>query len=156
MTSPCPLRSNGRSPRRYALRRQPDSLDSVDSYSSVSSYSSSSHFQPSSSSSTATGRRFHFYAKCPPLGSVSTQAPPGNAPQTSRFDSLDSSPTGNQDRTYEERPTFTSQGTFSPEKGKQKLKGTKRSSLRHSNDDGQVPPDIPQQLVLYGSNEFMV
>ncbi|TMS13198.1 Unconventional myosin-IXa [Larimichthys crocea] len=65
VTSPWPRRSDGKSPRRHALRRQPDSLDSVDSCSSVSSYSSSSHFHPSSSSSTATTRRFRFHGKSP-------------------------------------------------------------------------------------------
>uniref|UniRef100_A0A8C9YYT8 Myosin IXA n=1 Tax=Sander lucioperca TaxID=283035 RepID=A0A8C9YYT8_SANLU len=124
------------SPRRHALRRQPDSLDSVDSCSSVSSYSSSSHFQPSSSFSSAL-----------------------NASQASRSDSIDSSPTGDPEGAYDERPQFTSRGTFNPEKGKQKLKGAKHSTLRHSREgsrQGRDPPDIPQQLVLYGSNEFMV
>uniref|UniRef100_A0A3B4T364 Myosin IXA n=1 Tax=Seriola dumerili TaxID=41447 RepID=A0A3B4T364_SERDU len=126
--------SDGRSPRRRALHRQPDSLDSVDSCSSVSSYSSSSHFHPSSSSSSATTRRFRFHSKSPSLGS----GPKG---------------------AYDERPQFTSRGTFNPEKGKQKLKGAKHSTLGHSRDGGghgRDPPDIPQQLVLYGSNEFMV
>uniref|UniRef100_A0A8D0D197 Myosin IXA n=1 Tax=Sander lucioperca TaxID=283035 RepID=A0A8D0D197_SANLU len=62
-------------------------------------------------------------------------------------------------RAYDERPQFTSRGTFNPEKGKQKLKGAKHSTLRHSREgsrQGRDPPDIPQQLVLYGSNEFMV
>uniref|UniRef100_A0A3B4W9L6 Myosin IXA n=1 Tax=Seriola lalandi dorsalis TaxID=1841481 RepID=A0A3B4W9L6_SERLL len=126
--------SDGRSPRRRALHRQPDSLDSVDSCSSVSSYSSSSHFHPSSSSSSATTRRFRFHSKSPSLGS----GPKG---------------------AYDERPQFTSRGTFNPEKGKQKLKGAKHSTQGHSRDGGghgRDPPDIPQQLVLYGSNEFMV
>uniref|UniRef100_A0A8C9YZA7 Myosin IXA n=1 Tax=Sander lucioperca TaxID=283035 RepID=A0A8C9YZA7_SANLU len=94
LTSPWPRRSDMTSPRRHALRRQPDSLDSVDSCSSAL-----------------------------------------NASQ------------------------FTSRGTFNPEKGKQKLKGAKHSTLRHSREgsrQGRDPPDIPQQLVLYGSNEFMV
>lgn len=159
MTSPWPRRSDGKSPQRHALRRQPDSLDSVDSCSSVSSYSSSSHFHPSSSSSSATTRRFRFHAKSPPAGSGLAQAQPMNAPQASRSDSLDSSPPGDQEGAFDERPQFTSRGTFNPEKGKQKLKGAKHSSLRHSREGdghGRDPPDIPQQLVLYGSNEFMV
>uniref|UniRef100_A0A8K9V7A5 Myosin IXA n=1 Tax=Oncorhynchus mykiss TaxID=8022 RepID=A0A8K9V7A5_ONCMY len=60
---------------------------------------------------------------------------------------------------FEERSQFTSRGTFNPEKGKQKLKGSKNSPLRHSHDSGgrsRDPPDLPQQRVLYGSNEFMV
>ncbi|XP_070827077.1 unconventional myosin-IXAa [Chaetodon trifascialis] len=156
LTSPWPRRSDGKSPRRRALHRQPDSLDSVDSCSSVSSYSSSSHFHPSSSSSSATTRRFRFHAKSPPVGSGPAQAL--NASQASRSDSIESSPTADQEG-FDERPQFTSRGTFNPERGKQKLKGAKHSTLRHSRESdghGRDPPDIPQQLVLYGSNEFMV
>ncbi|XP_044064047.1 unconventional myosin-IXAa isoform X4 [Siniperca chuatsi] len=161
LTSPWPRRSDVMSPRRRTLRRQPDSLDSVDSCSSVSSYSSSSHFHPSSSSSSATTRRFRFHTKSPSLGSgpAQSQTQALNASQASRSDSIDSSPTGDQEGTYDERPQFTSRGTFNPEKGKQKLKGAKHSSLRNSREGdghGRDPPDIPQQLVLYGSNEFMV
>lgn len=154
LTSPPPLRPDWKGPRRGALRRQPDSLDSVDSCSSVSSYSSSSHFQPSSSSSSTTTRRFRFHARSPPAGSGVAQTM--NAP---RFDGLESSPTGEQEGGPDEKPMFTSRGTFNAEKGKQKLKGGKNTTLRHSRDsDGhrRDPPDIPQQLVLYGSNEFMV
>uniref|UniRef100_A0A4W6F367 Myosin IXA n=1 Tax=Lates calcarifer TaxID=8187 RepID=A0A4W6F367_LATCA len=132
--------SDGKSPRRRALYRQPESLDSVDSCSSVSSYSSSSHFHPSPSSSSATARRFRFHSKSPSLGSSPSQSQ-------------------SQEGAYDERPQYTSRGTFNPEKGKQKLKGAKHSTLRHSRDGGghgRDPPDIPQQLVLYGSNEFMV
>ncbi|XP_056253856.1 unconventional myosin-IXAa isoform X9 [Seriola aureovittata] len=161
LTSPWPRRSDGRSPRRRALHRQPDSLDSVDSCSSVSSYSSSSHFHPSSSSSSATTRRFRFHSKSPSLGSgpAQSQAQALNASHASRCDSIDRSPTGDQKGAYDERPQFTSRGTFNPEKGKQKLKGAKHSTQGHSRDGGghgRDPPDIPQQLVLYGSNEFMV
>uniref|UniRef100_A0A665V4L5 Myosin IXA n=1 Tax=Echeneis naucrates TaxID=173247 RepID=A0A665V4L5_ECHNA len=106
LTSPWPRRSDGKSPRRRTLQRQPDSLDSVDSY-GVSSYSSLSHFQPSSSSS-------------------SSQAQVLNASHISQSDSIDSGPTGNQRSVYDE------------------------------GGHGRVPPDIPQQLVLYGNNEFMV
>lgn len=158
LTSPWPRRSDGKSPRRRTLHRQPDSLDSVDSCSSVSSYSSSSHFHPSSSSS-ATNRRFRFHAKSPPVGSSLAQAQPINAPRASRSDSLDSNPPGDHEAVFDERPQFTSRGTFNPEKGKQKLKGAKHSTLRHPREGdghGRDPADIPQQLVLYGSNEFMV
>ncbi|KAM7424521.1 hypothetical protein PAMA_000728 [Pampus argenteus] len=158
LTSPWPRRSDGKSPRRRALRRQPDSLDSVDSCSSVSSYSSSSHFHASpSSSSSATTRRFRFHSKSPSLGSGPAQAV--NASQASRSDSVDSSPTAEPEGAYDDRPLFTSRGTFNPDKGKQKLKGAKHSTLRHTREGsghGRDPPDIPQQLVLYGSNEFMV
>ncbi|XP_067351883.1 unconventional myosin-IXAa isoform X5 [Channa argus] len=155
LTSPWPQRSGGKGPRRHPLRRQPESLDSVDSCFSVSSYSSSSHFHPPSSSSSATNRRFRFHSKSPSLGSGPAQD--SNAPQASRSDSLDSSLTGDQETTFGERPLFTSRGTFNPEKGKQKLKATKHSIVRHSReDDDNDPPDIPQQMVMYGNNEFMV
>ncbi|CAL1604752.1 unnamed protein product [Knipowitschia caucasica] len=148
LTSPWPRRSDGRSPRQRTLHRQPDSLDSVDSCSSVTSYSSSSHFQSSSSSNT---RRFRFHSKSPssPIAGPSQPPPP-------RTDHLDLSPT--EAEPYDERPQFTSRGTFNPEKGKQKLKGGKHPSLRHSRDGGHSrdPPELPQQLVLYGNNEFMV
>uniref|UniRef100_A0A667ZMQ8 Myosin IXA n=1 Tax=Myripristis murdjan TaxID=586833 RepID=A0A667ZMQ8_9TELE len=117
LTAAWPRRSEGRGPRRRALRRQPNSLESVDSCSTASSFSSISHFHPSSSSSSAT------------------------------------------EGAYEERPQFTSRGTFNPDKGKQKLKGAKHSTVRHPREGGghsRDPPDISQQLVLYGSNEFMV
>uniref|UniRef100_A0A3P8RUW3 Myosin IXA n=1 Tax=Amphiprion percula TaxID=161767 RepID=A0A3P8RUW3_AMPPE len=151
--------SDGKSPRRRVLRRQPESLDSVDSCSSVSSYSSSSHYHPSSasSSSAAASRRFRFHSKSPTVGSGPAQAL--NTSQASRSDSLDSSQTGDQEGTYNERPQFTSRGTFNPEKGKQKLKGARHSTLRHSREEeghGRDPPDIAPHVVLYGSNEFMV
>uniref|UniRef100_A0A3P8RWG6 Myosin IXA n=1 Tax=Amphiprion percula TaxID=161767 RepID=A0A3P8RWG6_AMPPE len=159
LTSPWPRRSDGKSPRRRVLRRQPESLDSVDSCSSVSSYSSSSHYHPSSasSSSAAASRRFRFHSKSPTVGSGPAQAL--NTSQASRSDSLDSSQTGDQEGTYNERPQFTSRGTFNPEKGKQKLKGARHSTLRHSREEeghGRDPPDIAPHVVLYGSNEFMV
>uniref|UniRef100_A0AAZ3PF82 Myosin IXA n=1 Tax=Oncorhynchus tshawytscha TaxID=74940 RepID=A0AAZ3PF82_ONCTS len=68
-------------------------------------------------------------------------------------------PSSSSSGAFEERSQFTSRGTFNPEKGKQKLKGSKNSPLRHSHDSGgrsRDPPDLPQQRVLYGSNEFMV
>lgn len=157
LTSPWPRRSDGKSPRRRALLRQPDSLDSVDSCSTVSSYSSSSHFHPSTSSSSTATRRFRFHAKSPPPGSSLAQGLPTNA--TSRSDSFDSSPPRDQEGVLDERPQFTSRGTFNPERGKQKLRGARLSTLRHTRESeghGRDPPDIPQQLVLYGSNEFMV
>ncbi|XP_076011513.1 unconventional myosin-IXAa isoform X2 [Genypterus blacodes] len=151
LASPWPPKS--KSPRRHAVRRQPDSLDSVDSCCSASSYSSSSHFHPLSS---ATGRRFRLQSKSPPVGTCSTQSQALNV--SPRSDSIDGSPTAEQEGTYDERPQFTSRGTFNPEKGKQKLKGAKHSTLRHSRDGGghsRDPTDI-SQLVVYGSNEFMV
>lgn len=141
-------RSTKKSPRRHTLRRQPDSLDSVDSCSSVSSYSSSSHFNPSSSSSSTTTRRFRFHSKTPPQSA--------NAPHPSQSDSLES-PTGDPDGTYGERPQFSSRGTFNPDKGRQKLKAGKHSTARQARDgDGRGGDAAPQQVVMYGSSEFMV
>ncbi|CAL8243937.1 unnamed protein product [Lota lota] len=143
------------SPRRRSLRRQPDSLDSVDSGSTMSSFSSSSHYlQPSSS---ATARRFRFHSKSPSMESSPTRAE--FAPQPLRCESLDGSSTVEQDGADEERPQFTSRGTFNPDKGKQKLRGPKHSTLRHTREGpghSRDPNDIAQQLVMYGSNEFMV
>lgn len=162
LTSAWPRRADMSSPRRRALRRQPDCLDAADSCSAVSSYSSSSHFLPSSSSSSSSAtssanRRFRFHAKSAPAGSAAAQATPPSVP--SRSDSLDSSPLRDQEGDLDERPRFSSRGTFNPERGKQKLRGARLSSLRNSRDGeghGREPPDIQQQLVLYGSNEFMV
>ncbi|XP_008402916.1 unconventional myosin-IXAa isoform X5 [Poecilia reticulata] len=165
ISSPWPRRPDRKDSRRRAPpQRQPDSLDSADSYSTVSSYSSSSHFHPSSSSSSSSSaatRRFRFHSKAPGVGSslARSQAPPLNASQSSRSDSFDGSLTGEQDDAYDERPQFTSRGTYNPEKGKQKLKGARHSASRNIRDGGgpgRDPPDIPQHLVLYGSNEFMV
>ncbi|XP_068189871.1 unconventional myosin-IXAa isoform X3 [Antennarius striatus] len=152
-----PQRSDGRGPRRRALRRQPESLDSVDSFSSMSSYSSP--FLPSSSSSSTTSRRFRFHGKPSSVSSGLVQAKAMNVSQAYQSNSFDSSPTRNQESILNERPQFTSRGTFNPERGKQRMKGVKHAAVRHTREsDGHSrdPPDIPQQLVLYGSNEFMV
>uniref|UniRef100_A0A1A7Z045 Myosin IXa-like 1 n=1 Tax=Iconisemion striatum TaxID=60296 RepID=A0A1A7Z045_9TELE len=155
MTSQWPLRSDEKSHRRRTHHPQPDNMDSVDSCSTVSSYSSSSHFHPSSSSSTsAASRRFRFQSKT----QGQSQAQTVNAPQSPRSNSFDSSPTGEQEGPFDERPQFTSRGTYNPEKGKQKLKGARPSTGRHTRDGGDIsgdPPDLPQHLVLYGNNEFM-
>ncbi|XP_049574124.1 unconventional myosin-IXAa isoform X4 [Syngnathus scovelli] len=159
LTSPWSRRSDGMSPRHRTLRRQPDSLDSVDSSSSVSPFSSLSYFQssPSPVSNTSRGFRYHSASKSPSSSSSASQAQ--NAPQASRFDSFNCSPTAELESVFDERPQFSSRGTFNPEKGKQKLRGTKHVSQRHSRESGghsSEPPDIQQQSVLYGKNEFMV
>ncbi|XP_057690091.1 unconventional myosin-IXAa isoform X3 [Corythoichthys intestinalis] len=156
LTSPWSRRSDGKSQRQRTLRRQPDSLDSVDSSSSVSPYSSSSHFHSSTSpiSNTSRGFQFHSTSKSP-----SSSSGASHVPQCSRSDSLNCSPTAELDSVFDERPKFTSRRTFNPEKGKQKLRSTKHLSQRHTRESGahsREPPDIQQQLVLYGSNEFMV
>uniref|UniRef100_A0A3P8PSN8 Myosin IXA n=1 Tax=Astatotilapia calliptera TaxID=8154 RepID=A0A3P8PSN8_ASTCA len=125
LTLPWTLKSDGKSPRRRVLRRQPASLDSVDSCFTGSSYSSSSHFHPSSSSSSTRHN----------------------------------SSTGDQEVIYDERPQFTSRGTYNPDKGKQKLKGAKHTAptpSREGGGHGRDPSDMPQPVVVYGSNEFMV
>ncbi|KAM6943166.1 unconventional myosin-IXAa [Xenentodon cancila] len=155
LTSPWPRRSDRKSPGRRSQRRQPDSVDSVDSCSAVSSHSSSSHFNPSSATTT---RRFRFHSKSPAVGSGPAQSQ-SQALNACRADSLDSGPAGEHEAPCDERPQFTSRGTFNPEKGKQKLKGARYSAQKHSRQGGshgRDPPDIPQQLVWYGSNEFMV
>lgn len=160
-SSPWPRRFDRRDSRRSAQHRQPDSLDSADSCSTVSSYSSSSHFYPSPSPSAAT-RRFRFHSKSSTLGSSPARSlgHPVNVSLSSRSESFDSCPSGVQDVTYDEQPQFTSRGTYNPEKGKQKLKGARHSATRNMTDGGggpgKDPPDIPQHLLLYGSNEFMV
>ncbi|XP_035992065.1 LOW QUALITY PROTEIN: unconventional myosin-IXAa [Fundulus heteroclitus] len=165
MSSPWPRRFDRKDSRRRAEHWQPDYLDSADSCSSVSSYSSSSHFHPSPCSSSAATRRFRFHSKSPSAGSspARSQAHPPNPSQASRSDSFDGSPAGEQDAAYDEQPQFTSRGTYNPEKGKQKLKGARHLAGRNVRDGGggggtpgRDPPDLPQHLVLYGSNEFMV
>lgn len=160
LTSPWPLRSDGKSPRRRVLHRQPESLDSVDSCSSVSSYSSSSHFHslPSSSSSSST-RRFRFHSKSSGVSSGPAQSQVLNASLASRADNLDHSPTGDQEAMCDEKSRFVSRGTYSAEKGKQKLRVARHPGPRHPREgggQGRDPSEIPQQLVVYGSNEFMV
>ncbi|XP_030232317.1 unconventional myosin-IXAa isoform X2 [Gadus morhua] len=147
-----PQKPEVKRPRRRSLRRQPDSLDSA---STASSFSSSSHYlQPSSS---ATARRFRFHSKSPSMESSPTRAEV--PPQPLRCESLDDNLTVEPEGADEERPKFSSRGTFNPEKGKQKLRGPKHSTLRHTREGpghGRDPNDIAQQLVMYGSNEFMV
>uniref|UniRef100_A0AAR2K1E0 Myosin IXA n=1 Tax=Pygocentrus nattereri TaxID=42514 RepID=A0AAR2K1E0_PYGNA len=141
LTATRPKKSEGKS--RRTLRRQPDSLDSVDSGSTASSVSLS-HLHPGASS-----HRFRLRSKSPSPG-LFRSVPPNDGPDAADL----------QDG--EERPRFTSRGTFNPEKGKQKLRGAKYSPLRHREppEDGghhKREPDLqPQQLVLYGTNEFMV
>uniref|UniRef100_A0A671REU4 Unconventional myosin-IXa-like n=1 Tax=Sinocyclocheilus anshuiensis TaxID=1608454 RepID=A0A671REU4_9TELE len=122
------------------LRKQPESLDSMDSSSTVSSVSSS-YMQP-----PVRTHKLRLRSKSP-----STQLCISSPP-----DSLDQ-----PEHDGEERPQFTSRGTFNPEKGKQRLQGAKNSLQRHRDPPmGGGPkrdPDLPpQQVVVYGSNEFMV
>lgn len=131
---------------RRQLRKQTDSMDSVDSTSTVSSVSSTSHMHQ------GMGQRFRFRSKSPSTAFYRASPP---------RDTTEPRPEQGAD----ERPQFTSRGTFSPEKGKQKLKTIKNSPQkpREPPDSGggrkrNPEPDFgsPQQLVVYGSNEFMV
>uniref|UniRef100_A0A3P9IN20 Myosin IXAa n=1 Tax=Oryzias latipes TaxID=8090 RepID=A0A3P9IN20_ORYLA len=124
LTSPWPRRSDGRSHRGHAHRRQLDCQEAAESCSTVSSFSTLSHFHPSSSSSSTAASR---------------SSPP-------------------REPEVDEKPQFTSRGTYNPEKGKQKLRGARHSVTRHSRQGpGRDPStDVPQHMVLYGSNEFMV
>uniref|UniRef100_A0A672M727 Unconventional myosin-IXa-like n=1 Tax=Sinocyclocheilus grahami TaxID=75366 RepID=A0A672M727_SINGR len=133
-----PKKSEGKS--RRVLRKQPESLDSIDSSSTVSSVSSS-YMQP-----PAQTHKLRLRSKSPSTR-LYLSSPP---------DSLDQ-----PEHDGEERPQFTSRGTFNPEKGKQRLQGVKNSPQRHRDPPmggGQKrDPDLPpQQAVVYGSNEFMV
>ncbi|XP_051503721.1 unconventional myosin-IXAa [Myxocyprinus asiaticus] len=131
-----PKRSEGKG-RRF-LRKQPESLDSIDSSSTVSSVSSS-YIHPAT-----RNRRLRFRSKSPSSRQYLSSPP----------DSLDQ-----PEQDGEETPQFTSRGTFNPEKGKQRLQGTKSSPQRYPEPGGgqKRDPDLPpQQMVVYGSNEFMV
>uniref|UniRef100_A0A9J8ATE1 Myosin IXAa n=1 Tax=Cyprinus carpio carpio TaxID=630221 RepID=A0A9J8ATE1_CYPCA len=133
-----PKKSEGKS--RRVLRKQPESLDSIDSSSTVSSVSSS-YMQP-----PAQTHKLRLRSKSPSTRYY----------LSSPTDSLDQ-----PEQDGEERPQFTSRGTFNPEKGKQRLQGAKNSPQRHRDPPmggGQKrDPDLPpQQVVVYGSNEFMV
>uniref|UniRef100_A0A3P9LL37 Myosin IXAa n=1 Tax=Oryzias latipes TaxID=8090 RepID=A0A3P9LL37_ORYLA len=125
LTSPWPRRSDGRSHRGHAHRRQLDCREAAESCSTVSSFSTLSHFHPSSSSSSSA---------------AASRSSPPRKPEV------------------DEKPQFTSRGTYNPEKGKQKLRGARHSVTRHSRQGpGRDPStDVPQHMVLYGSNEFMV
>ncbi|XP_051984241.1 unconventional myosin-IXAa-like [Xyrauchen texanus] len=118
---------------RRVLHKQPVSLDSVDSLSS-----------PYVHPATRT-RKLRFRSKSPSSIRLYISSPP---------DSLDQ-----PEEDGEERPQFTSRGTFNPEKGKQQLQGAKSSPQRYREPGGgqKRDPDLPpQQMVVYGNNEFMV
>nr|XP_014346729.1 PREDICTED: unconventional myosin-IXa [Latimeria chalumnae] len=131
---------------RRPLRKQPDSVDSTDS--SISSLPSSS----SLGVPQGHGRRFRFRSKSPLSGFYKDSTPEGDAASPGQI------------RGQEERSLFISRGTFNPEKGKQKLKTVKSPQKPRDPPDGAAGrkrnPDTDynssQQLVVYGSNEFMV
>ncbi|XP_076879856.1 unconventional myosin-IXAa isoform X2 [Brachyhypopomus gauderio] len=121
---------------RRTLRRQPDSLDSVDS--TASSVSSSSRVRTPHTAGRLTSR--------PPLPASLSTSPTDDRREAAELDG-------------EEGPRFTSHGTFSPEKGKRRLRPAPQR--HHEPPDAgsghKREPDLPpQQLVVYGTNEFMV
>ncbi|XP_056615540.1 unconventional myosin-IXAa isoform X5 [Triplophysa dalaica] len=129
-----PKKLEGKS--RRVLRKQAESLDSVDSSSTVSSVSSSYANLPV----RTRPRKSRFRSNSPPSGSVLSSPP----------DSTD-----HPEHDGEERPQFTSRGTFNPEKGKLRLQGAKSSPTKPHERKGD--PDMPpKQMVVYGNNEFMV
>ncbi|KAF0040544.1 hypothetical protein F2P81_006442 [Scophthalmus maximus] len=114
---------------RRALRRQPDSQDSVDSTSTVSSYHPSSSLSSNASGSPSPHYRFRSASSGPLLTSCGLGAPLGEAEAGHRAG-----------------------------KTQHRLR-LSRSSPRETSGSHRRESDFssgPQQLVLYGSNEFMV
>uniref|UniRef100_A0A8C3RUG5 Myosin IXA n=1 Tax=Chelydra serpentina TaxID=8475 RepID=A0A8C3RUG5_CHESE len=153
LSSQRPVKIESTSRLRRHLRKQQDSLDSVDS--SVSSPSSSS----SSCLPHVTRKRFQMYSKSPFYRAVA----PGEI--TEQRLGLEGLP--GQLRGLDDRPQFTSRGTFSPEKGKQKLKNVKNLPQKTKElpegaagagqkRNTEADCSSTQQLVLFGNNEFMV
>ncbi|XP_042659825.1 unconventional myosin-IXa isoform X5 [Tyto alba] len=155
LTSLRPAKAEGLSRLRRHPRARPDPVDPADA-----SVSSSSSSQSSTSCLPHLPRkRFQMYSKSP----FYRAGGPGEPPETR------ASPEGfvGPLRYPEDRPQFTTRGTFNPEKGKQKLKSVKTSPPKT-----KEPPDggagggrkrnpeadctTAQPLVLLGSNEFMV
>lgn len=155
LTSLRPAKAEGPSRLRRHPRTRPDPVDPAD----VSISSSSSSQSSTSCLPHLPRKRFQMYSKSP----FYRAGGPGEAPESR------ASPEGFMGplRYPEERPQFTTRGTFNPEKGKQKLKSVKTSPPKT-----KEPPDggtggtrkrnpeadcaAAQSLVLLGSNEFMV
>ncbi|XP_010014917.1 PREDICTED: unconventional myosin-IXa, partial [Nestor notabilis] len=155
LTSLRPTKAEGPSRlRRHSRTRLAPAAPADMSFSSSSSSQSSTSCLPH-----LPRKRFQMYSKSPFYRAGS----PGEAPESR------ASPEGFMGplRYPEERPQFTTRGTFNPEKGKQKLKSVKTSPPKT-----KEPPDggtggtrkrnpeadcaAAQSLVLLGSNEFMV
>ncbi|XP_078541143.1 unconventional myosin-IXa isoform X2 [Lissotriton helveticus] len=153
LSSPRSFKTEASSRMRRQMRKQNESVDSVDS--AVSSQSSTS----SSCLPHMTKKRFHIHARSPFYRGIS--------------DSSELRPTledlTEQPRGLDDRPQFTTRGTFNPEKGKLKLKNVKNVPQKTkelleggATVAGRKRPADPdggstnQQLVLFGSNEFMV
>uniref|UniRef100_A0A3P8R0U2 Unconventional myosin-IXa-like n=1 Tax=Astatotilapia calliptera TaxID=8154 RepID=A0A3P8R0U2_ASTCA len=121
------LKSEAKS--RRALRRQPDSQDSADSTSTVSSYHPSSSLSSNASGSPSPHYRFRSSSSGPLLTSCSLGTPLAEA-----------------------------EGGQSTGKTRHRLR-LSRSSPREPSGSHRRESDFgsgPQQLVLYGNNEFMV
>ncbi|XP_064524679.1 unconventional myosin-IXa isoform X5 [Pseudopipra pipra] len=150
-----PTKAEGPSRLRRHPRMRLDPVDPADA-----SISSSSSSQSSTSCLPHLPRkRFQMYSKSPFYRAGGHGEPPESR----------ASPEGSVGplRYPEDRPQFTTRGTFNPEKGKQKLKSVKTSPPKT-----KEPPDggttggrkrnpeadcaAAQPLVLLGSNEFMV
>ncbi|XP_029431738.1 LOW QUALITY PROTEIN: unconventional myosin-IXa [Rhinatrema bivittatum] len=134
---------------RRQLKKQNESLDSVDSAALSSSSSGLPH---------VTKKRFHIQPKSPFYRAI------GESSEATGVEG-----TAGEGKGLEERPQFTSRGTFNPEKGKQKLKNVKNSpqKTRELLEGGatgakqkrNADPECSggsQPLVLFGNNEFMV
>eukprot|EP00076_Gallus_gallus_P015511 XP_015134559.1 unconventional myosin-IXa isoform X6 [Gallus gallus] len=140
-----PVKAEGPGRLRRHPRTRPDVADTPNP-SLVSSSSSSSSSQSSTSCLPHLPRkRFQMYSKSPFYRAGALGEPP--------------------EPHCDERPQFTTRGTFNPEKGKQKLKSVKNSPPKTKEPPEGGPgrkrnPDTDrsagQQLVLLGSNEFMV
>ncbi|XP_069480762.1 unconventional myosin-IXa isoform X2 [Ambystoma mexicanum] len=153
LSSPRSFKTGTNSRMRRQLRKQNESVDSVDS--AVSSQSSTS----SSCLPHMTKKRFYLPGKSPFYRGISDSSELRPA-----LEGLAGQPRG-----LDDRPQFTTRGTFNPEKGKLKLKNvknappkTKELSEGGAAGVGRKRPADPdgssaaQQLVHFGSNEFMV
>ncbi|XP_021262438.1 unconventional myosin-IXa isoform X2 [Numida meleagris] len=140
-----PIKAEGPGRLRRHPRTRPDTAD-MPNPPLVSSSSSSSSSQSSTSCLPHLPRkRFQMYSKSPFYRAGALGEPP--------------------EPHCDDRPQFTTRGTFNPEKGKQKLKSVKNSPPKTKEPPEGGPgrkrnPDADrgagQQLVLLGSNEFMV
>ncbi|XP_068814071.1 unconventional myosin-IXa isoform X3 [Struthio camelus] len=148
-----PVKMEATSRLRRHLRKQQDSVDSGDSAVSSSSQSSTSCLPH------LPRKRFQMYSKSPFYRAGASGEP---AEQKGGLDGLPGPL-----RALDDRPQFTTRGTFNPEKGKQKLKNVKNSPQKTKElPEGaagagrkrspEAECNATQQLVLFGNNEFMV
>ncbi|XP_054025254.1 unconventional myosin-IXa [Dryobates pubescens] len=156
LTSLRPAKVEGPSRLRRHPRPRPDPADPADtSISSPTSSQSSTSCLPH-----LPRKRFQMYSKSPFYRAGGSSEPPESCASPEGF----SGPL----RYPEDRPQFTTRGTFNPEKGKQKLKSIKTppSKTKEPPDGGtgggprkknpEADCTATQPLVLLGSNEFMV